>query len=270
MNCHAPANVVDLADGAYPVERLEQVELGVDCTSCHVSERGIIGPGRYVKAPHEVIPDARFQSAALASMQICATCHDEQTDCGQVVTEWATSKFAEEGVTCLHCHMPETEGPLVVDGPPQPRRSHAFLGDKDEQMLRKALNASILFPDEGTAVVRITNDRVGHSLPASGMNWLLVKVQVHDEAGGLVQEVKQGFGSREILPGVLNFWPFMEITKIPYGETREIPVDLPPGRGLVSAEFRYRDWGDEQDQDVVFETMARAYGAIWDDAIPGE
>jgi hypothetical protein len=269
MNCHAPANVLDLPDGAQPAERRDEVALGVDCVSCHLSERGIVGPGRFVKAPHEVIPDERFLNAVLTSTGICARCHDEQTDCGRIVTEWSTTRFAADGVTCLHCHMPETEGPLIVDGPPRARRSHTFVGDKSEEMLRKALNASILLPDKQTAVVRITNDRVGHSLPASGMNWLLVQVQVHDESGRLVQEVEQGFGTREFLPGTLDFWPFRQITKIPYGESREIHVEIPPGRGLVSAEFRYRDWFSVKDQDVVFSNLARTYGTGEEDAVPG-
>jgi nitrate/TMAO reductase-like tetraheme cytochrome c subunit len=259
MNCHAPANVLDVADGARPAERPHQVEFGVDCVSCHVSERGIVGPGRYVQAPHEVIPDERFRDPVLATTGVCARCHEEQGDCNKTVTDWSRTRFADEGVTCLHCHMPEVEGPLVVNGPPKARRSHSFVGDKDAEMLRAALNASILIEDEGAAVVRIINDRVGHSFPASGMNWLFVTVRVQDESGRAVAEVEHGFGSRELLPGYLDFWPFLQISRIPYGETREIRVDLPPGHGVVAAEFRYRDWFSVEDQDLVFATLNEPY-----------
>lgn len=56
MNCHAPANVLDLAGGA-PVERTDAPDLGVDCVSCHVSKRGIALPGRLQNTAREVVPD---------------------------------------------------------------------------------------------------------------------------------------------------------------------------------------------------------------------
>ncbi|MBI2752044.1 MAG: hypothetical protein HYX46_00775 [Betaproteobacteria bacterium] len=259
MNCHAPANVLDLADGAKPVERTEDVARGVDCVSCHVSERGILGPGRLLNAPHEVIRDERFMNPALATATICASCHDEATDHAKTVTAWRETEFARNGVTCLHCHMPEVQAPSVSGGPSRLRRSHRFLGDKSEEMLRAALNASILLTDGRQAVVRIVNDRVGHSFPASGMNFLFVRVTVHDQSGRLVREVEREFGTTERLPGFLDFWPFLQVTKIPSGASRDIAVELPSGRGRVAAEFRYRDWATIVDRDRVIGTITTPF-----------
>jgi hypothetical protein len=125
-------------------------------------------------------------------------------------------------------------------------------------MLRMGLNASILMED-GKAIVRIVNDRVGHALPASGMNWLLVAIRVHDETGRVSRALERGFGSREWIPGYLDFWPFLLITKIPYGETRDVAVDLPSAHGRVSAEFRYRDWFALKDRDLVFARLTKAF-----------
>lgn len=259
MNCHAPANVLDLPEGAYPVERTDAVELGVDCVSCHVSEQRIVGPGRAIEAPHEVARDERFRDAALASTALCGTCHEEAGDCGKVVTEWRQTHFAADGVTCLHCHMPEVIAPTVAGGAARRRRSHRFIGDKDEELLRQALNATITLTDGRRAVVRVTNDRVGHSFPASGMNWLFVRVQARDDGGHLVHEVERSFGSREVLPGYLDFWPFRASTKIPPGESRDISIELPSAGGTVSAEFRYRDWFAITDEDTVFAKITKAY-----------
>ncbi len=261
MNCHAPANVLDLAEGANPVERIEAVELGIDCVSCHVSEQGIKGPGRFVevKDTHEVIPDDRFSNSRAIATTICARCHESDGDCGRTVSEWKRSEFAEKGVACSDCHMPEVEAPLVVDGPPKLRRSHTFVADKDADMLRKALNASLSFPDGKTAVVRIVNDRVGHALPASGQNYLLLNVKIHNQAGQLLEDVERGFGLRELIPGYLDFWPFLEDSRIPDGESRHIRVELPSDHGVVSVEFRYRDFFSVKNRDLVFSTMAEAY-----------
>ncbi len=258
MNCHAPANVLDLPEGAYPDERSDQPQLGVDCVACHVSRGGILGTGRRT-APHDVAGDERFRDPAVASTRLCARCHDEPSDHARTVTQWRRTELARRGVTCLDCHMPPVEAPSVTGGPARPRRSHRFFGDKEVEMLRRALNATIRITPEREAVVTIVNDRVGHSLPASGTNWLLVRVTVRDGMGRVLEETERGFGTREWLPGYLDFWPFVHVSKIPYGETRDVVVDLPRGRGTVLAEFRYRDWFAVKDRDLVLDTIVTAY-----------
>lgn len=258
INCHAPANVLDLAEGARPVRRSDEVARGVDCVSCHVSKRGIHGPGRSATAFHEVIADRRFRDPAVASVAVCGTCHEE-AEHANTVTTWRKTDFARDGVTCLHCHMPEIRAPSVTDGPTRTRRSHRFLGDKNEEMLKKALNASIDTTTDGKALVRIVNDRVGHSFPASGMNSLVVDVAVHDQGGRVVQEVKREFGTKERVPEYLDFWPFLQVTKIPYGESRDIVIPLPPGPGSVTADFLYRDWVTITDRDTLIERITSPY-----------
>ena len=259
MNCHAPANVLDLSPADQPVQRMETAELGVDCVSCHVSEEGILGPGFYTDAPHEVIPDRRFRDPATASVQICGRCHEEAMDHAKTVTAWQSTEFARAGVTCIHCHMPEVTAALVAGGPLQMRRSHRFPGDKDIDMLRSAVSAVVALEENGIARVTISNDGAGHSVPASGMNSLIVNVAVHDEAGEIVERIERSYGTREWIPGYLDFWPFLKVTKIPSGETREIVVELPSGHGTVAVELRYRDWPTITDQDVVFLSLRELY-----------
>lgn len=260
MNCHAPANVLDLDGGQYPAERLDAPELGVDCVSCHVSERGILGPGGRGGGSHEAISDQRFRDPVMASTAICAPCHDEPLEHARTVESWRSTQFARDGVTCLHCHMPEVDAPSVTGGPNRFRRSHRFLGDKDIGMLRQALNASITIVKETReAIVRITNDRIGHSFPASGMNWLIVDVDVLDESKQTVMNVRRSFGTRESIPGYVDFWPFVQVSKIPYGESREIRVELPTAHGTVSAKFRYRDWFALTNQDLTFARIEEDY-----------
>lgn len=258
VNCHAPANVLDLAAGTYPVQRSDQVARGVDCVSCHVSERGIHGRGRDVGATHEVIADERFRDPMAASLSICAACHEE-AEHAKTVTAWRQTVFAANGVSCLDCHMPGLRAPSVDGGPVRPRRSHRFPGDKDATMLRKALNASVGITADGRAMIRLVNDRVGHSFPAAGTNSLVVKVAVRDRKGNVVRAVDREFGTQERLPGYLDFWPFLRVSKIPYGATREIVVSLPPGPGSVTAEFRYRDWATITDRDALIGTITRRY-----------
>lgn len=114
VNCHTPANVLDLADsvgaspsdgslgvectpnllreprGVIPAARGDEVDLGVDCTSCHVGRRGIVGPGRHPATVHEVLADPRFQTPALTSETLCQTCHSS------AVRAWKMTRFASQ------------------------------------------------------------------------------------------------------------------------------------------------------------------------------
>lgn len=255
VNCHAPANVLDLASspstdgkdlgvectpnllrepaGTIPAARSDQVELGVDCTSCHVSQRGVVGAGDHPTEAHATVADPRFQSAALASRGLCGTCHRA------TVEAWERTKFAREGITCLDCHMPETIGASVAGGPERRRRAHSFAGDKDPAMLERAVNASLTMTEDHRARFRIRNDRVGHFLPSGG-NWLSVEFKVLDASGRMLSRRVEGFGKDEAL--ILDFWPFNRDGRISSGEEKEVLLPLPAGHGTVEAVVRYHDW----------------------------
>jgi hypothetical protein len=256
VNCHAPANVLDLAptpggggdrplgvectpnllrepSGIVPAARADEPELGVDCTSCHVGRGGVVGSGRRPAAEHTISEDARFRDPALASEALCGICHRS------TVEAWKKTSFPASGITCLDCHMPMGEAPAVADGPPRPRRSHRFPADKDETMLAQAVNATLHVTPDRRVLFRITNDRVGHYLPSGG-NWLSVRLEARDDAGRVLAERVVVFGREEAL--VLDFWPFNEDARIPFGEQREIVFPLPEGHGTVRAAVNYHDW----------------------------
>ena len=201
VNCHAPANVLDLGDshsaavvadespgvectpnllrepaGTIPAARADDVALGVDCTSCHVSRRGIVGSGRHPTTTHETLADARFQAPPLTSVTLCRTCHRA------TVEAWKKTPLAAAGITCLDCHMPPIRAASVAGGPERPRRSHRFPGDKDASLLKRAVHASLVITAERRARFLIVNDRVGHDLPSGG-NWLSVRLRAYDASG---------------------------------------------------------------------------------------
>ena len=261
VNCHAPANVLDLPldakiftgsaqaqlgiectpnllkepKGIIPAARIDEVHLGVDCVACHVSKQGITGAGHRSTPAHETIADLRFQDPVLASDALCGTCHRS------AVEAWKSTKFAREGVTCLDCHMPMVDAPSVTGGPERRRRSHRFLADKDEGMLRNAMNATLEITGKGKAVFRMTNDRVGHHLP-SGANSLVVHLKALDASGQVLREHEETLAREE--PLLLDFWPFNVDKRIPFGKQREIPFSLPEGHGRLEATVRYYDWSE--------------------------
>lgn len=253
VDCHAPANVLDLAvasvpsarlgvecsptlmrepQGIIPVARVDDADLGVDCTSCHVSKRGIVGSGRRANSAHETLADARFQTAAATVDRLCRTCHSA------AVEAWKRSPLPAAGVSCLDCHMPIVTAPSVAGGPDRRRRSHQFLADKDPAMLSKSVNASLKISG-GKARFQITNDRVGHYFPSGG-NWLTVTFRAIDGTGREVAKEMTAFGRDE--PLLLDFWPFNADHRIAFGEHKEILFPLPQGHGRIEAVVRYHDW----------------------------
>lgn len=257
LDCHAPANVLDLPagpaspaaggalgvectpnalrepEGIIPTLRSDDVELGVDCVACHVSRNGVTGSGRRSTAAHETIADRRFQDPAHASETLCGTCHRSTAEA------WRGTKLAREGVTCLDCHMPRVNAPSVAGGPERERRSHGFPADKDDVMLRRGINASLRTTGDGKAIFRIVNDRVGHHLPSGG-NFISVRLEARDGGGRVVREEVLVYGKDEAL--LLDFWPFDRDERIPPGEEREVVFALPEGHGVVEAVVRYHDW----------------------------
>lgn len=258
VNCHAPANVVDLMDsvaatgpldgsldvectpnllrepaGVIPAARTDAVELGVDCTACHVGRHGIVGPGRRSTSEHEIHPDPRFEEPALTSATLCRTCH------ASAFLAWSKTRFASQGVTCIDCHMPATKAASTTGGPTRARRSHRFPGDKDPLLLEQAFHASLAVTPQRQARFRIINDGVGHYFPSGG-NWLTVRFRTYDATGHALEERFALFGKDE--PLLLDFWPFNRDRRIASGDEKEVLFSLPQGHGVVVAEVRYHDW----------------------------
>ena len=75
-------------------------------------------------------------------VKMCFPCHN-QHDTG---TEWLNGPYAPEAAlprqrpvsTCLTCHMPAVERPLVKGGTVRKGRRHTWLGGHSFAMLRKA------------------------------------------------------------------------------------------------------------------------------------
>lgn len=258
VDCHAPANVLDLAvasasaahansslgvectpnllrepRGVIPSARADDVDLGVDCTSCHVSKAGIRGSGSRRSDVHETVADARFQAPATTSERLCRTCH------AAAVAAWEQTRYARDGITCLECHMPVVNAPSVAGGPDRSRRSHRFLADKDRATLEHALHASLDLVEGRKARLRIVNDRVGHFFPSGG-NWVFVRLSARDPIGRTRAEKFVGIGREEAL--ILDFWPFASDRRLGVDESRDIVLDLPEGHGTIEADVRYHDF----------------------------
>lgn len=209
VTCHAPAAVaLGLVDDASDLADVPQSLQGVGCMSCHLAEDVTqLHNNGLVMAEDEVLrggianPEDNTAHAAgysplldrddPRSSQLCGSCHDVVLDNGlhleRTYAEWEESLFNTTGasrLSCGHCHMTGSEGPVAVGGPTRTVHDHAMPGvdvaldefpEMDaqlaavEQSLDNTLIAElcVLPMDAGSVIsVRLENVGAGHRWPS--------------------------------------------------------------------------------------------------------
>ncbi len=107
--------------------------------------------------------------------ELCAGCHEYRPNGVPVMTtysEWKEGPYAEKGIQCQFCHMPEFEREISTDntGPRAGKIfSHNLAGGHSIVQLKKALEVKIskVAREKGriTVYVDVTNSGSGHRVP---------------------------------------------------------------------------------------------------------
>lgn len=270
LHCHTPMInqlerlVVDLEAGNIgkpiyvdnPFFDRELQEDAIGCATCHVQDGIVYGPrGDSPLAPH---PVARGEH--LLTEENCLVCHqaeahfpDQNLACFFTTgTEFANSRFAEEGHTCQSCHMPQTTRKVaeLFDVPERLTRHHWFGGslipkhpDFEEEIaaLRPIFGSGASLAliantekkgcgdDENYSLaacpalaVEIYNEFAGHLFPTGDPERHVdVTFRVRTEAGDLLAESSLRIGS------IYEWWPEIRLlsdNRIPPGESLYLPV----------------------------------------------
>ncbi len=249
LRCHAPlaeqaeSLAASLAEGAVGVdatgERSRPLHSqGVVCAACHVRSHQRYGPprrdgsGPSGKLPH----DGWRVSRAFADAQFCAPCHQFPAEGfalnGKLIEntfeEWRASPYAEQGVTCQACHMPE--------------RRHLWRGVHDPDMMRAALAVDVerVARHDGRlkARIRLTNRGAGHYLPTYVTPRLHVEaVQVDDVGAELAGSLRRYTIAREI---TLDLSAELFDTRLEPLETRTVDYDADVGAAAAGLLVRVR------------------------------
>lgn len=169
---------------------------GVTCAGCHVRDGVIVGPGLGGDAPHPVQVDEGLRSGAA-----CERCHQAQAsyegkpfvcvfDTGE---EWRASPYAaEEGRTCVGCHMPTVQRPAAVGGPVRTVARHWWRGAGIPKIPGRypppeanAPGLDVQARLEGREIaVRMSNAAAGHRLPTGDPErWISVELVFHGADG---------------------------------------------------------------------------------------
>jgi hypothetical protein len=193
--CHAP---LAWMAGVLPPARPEANTMAnesVSCEVCHLMQHSqtdppfnfsyYIVPGetkqsgndRGVKSPAHKIEENPF----FKTTEFCGVCHNEQNPFGLWVKstqlEWKEGPYAEEGVRCQDCHMPEAEYQTALMGPTySDTRLHLFHGAHDPGKVRGTIELRIQ-PDLREAepgekvkfTVALFNQKTGHKFPTGSV-----------------------------------------------------------------------------------------------------
>ena len=190
LRCHAPAAVLTADSAAEAV-----AEEGVTCTVCHkvalVRQREgrhylVMDPRQNIlyaantsksassSLKHKILSDKMPHlirtSQALADSSLCAGCHldvlADGTPLEHTWHEWKNSVYAENGMQCMDCHMPEVKD----EQGQKTHRSHRFAGGHTSSDLLKAVAVIELLPASSATElkVKVLNQRAGHNFPTGG------------------------------------------------------------------------------------------------------
>jgi len=150
IDCHAPRPVFETGIGQRVLPRSSRRSEGVDCIACHALADGAVA-GTIDR------PSAPCRPVAMIELQrpeFCGGCHDQH----QTVQEWRASRWFEQGVSCLDCHMP------FRAGDPKRGRDHRCLGGHDLALVRSAVELRGRRA-AGAWLIEVENVGAGHSFP---------------------------------------------------------------------------------------------------------
>jgi hypothetical protein len=135
----------------------------------------------------------------------CASCHEGVVFGVHVYStfsEWQTSPAAREGRQCQDCHMKPTGrttnmalGHGGIERDPHTLANHRFFDGSQEEMLRRAVQASAILergPSSVHARVRLWANGVGHRLPTGFIDRHLLLVVEGSDGNGRPLQVRSG------------------------------------------------------------------------------
>ena len=140
---------------------------GLICASCHLRNGVWHGPARRDGTSpgqgDELVHRGWSVQPAFSDSRFCSTCHQFEPNgfalngklLENTYAEWAASRFAQEGVSCQSCHMPD--------------RRHLWRGIHDPDMVRGGITIQAPPPRMSANVARasmtIHNTGTGHDFP---------------------------------------------------------------------------------------------------------
>ncbi len=163
---------------------------GLACAGCHVRQHQRFGPPKRDGSLASDLPRERLphngvtRTPAFLRAEFCQDCHQFPDDgfalngklLENTYNEWKAGPFAQAGIQCQDCHMPD--------------RRHLWRGIHDPEMVRSGVTVTLAADKERygpgdavTATLTVTNTRVGHSFPTYVTPRVVARIDLVDARG---------------------------------------------------------------------------------------
>jgi hypothetical protein len=188
--CHAPlseqlALVPDttgaLVSNPYFEKSLQRQ--GMVCAACHVRGWRRYGPprrdGSLSQSPDGAPHGGATRTTFFEDSRFCAGCHQFEfpapngKSLQNTYTEWRESRYAEEGLGCQGCHMPD--------------RRHLWRGIHDSTMVANGVTIEWVSSGRSDAAsIRVENSGTGHRFPTYVTPRVVVRIELLDRRGAAI------------------------------------------------------------------------------------
>jgi hypothetical protein len=207
---------------------------GITCAACHLRGRERYGPlprdGSAGASPEDAPHDGGTRTEYFSDSRFCAGCHQFETPAPagnsiqNTYQEWRDSRWADEGISCQDCHMPD--------------RRHLWRGIHDPEMVRSALSIDWL---DGPAVgLRLRNSGAGHHFPTYVTPEVVVEITQLGTDGTALQSRPTSWVVARKVENRNGVWVELSDTRIGVDETVSFEVEPLPGAELARATISVR------------------------------
>lgn len=220
--CHAPlseqsAQVPEVAGTLVPNPLFDPTlqHNGLVCPACHVRGWQRYGPPRRdgslsaspPGSPHGGVKRTPF----FEDSRFCSGCHQFEfpapngKSLQNTYREWSLSRYAQEGVGCQGCHMPD--------------RRHLWRGVHDSTMVSDGVTIEWAAPARSAAggdavVLRITNSGTGHRFPTYVTPEVWVRIELLDGDGRVIDGAGVETAIRRIVESRGGVWVEVSDTRL--------------------------------------------------------
>ena len=233
MDCHLPRPLAVTGFGKRTLPRRTHFDEGVSCISCHLGpDGGIVGRNDRPEVPCKPKRNEQWLGA-----ETCSSCHNQHGTTDQ----WRASRYAQQGIDCANCHMPEVERKRN-DQSQRMGRKHVYLGCHDKATLQSAGKYEVA-RDGDALVLTLTNVGAGHNFPTEERHRavdMVYRFVTADGPGEWQRAWRFRMPYRDEMQPINPGNEPGENTQLEAGASKSVRVAIPAGTTAIEARLWYR------------------------------
>lgn len=237
LRCHAPLSEqqaqLPMTGGGFgtnPDFDPALKEQGIVCAACHVRGNTRHGPptreGSTAPSDEGMPHGGVVRTEYFEDSRFCSGCHQFAAPAANgkslqnTYQEWASSRYAAEGVSCQSCHMPD--------------RRYLWRGIHDPDMVRSGVTITWHAVDaSGRLGLRVTNTGTGHRFPTYVTPAVDVVVEFLDTDGNQIAAAGATGTIERVVSSQGGTWVESSDTRLAPDSSFIVAGEVPPGAAFA-------------------------------------